>query len=278
MKKRLSLLFVMLAVMVTTAFADNVISVSDMKIATTGKADLLINLANGDAIRGVQLTLTLPDDLSEDKVFVQGSENGIAYKEKEVDIEVDKVYTPDDGVKVSLTDDRLSSEDWSVIGRRKSPNTYVFVLISLSGKEIPVGEGSIMKISFQTSAINTGNYQVTIGDIHLALKKEKEDETGDYFADSKLLAINNDFSVLLKGDVNGSGKTTVSDAVCIINYLHDISNEVFYESIANVNMDERITVSDAVSIINILHENDGEASAFSRSAAVDDESDMIDPD
>ena len=77
MKKKLSFLFAMLAVMVTTAFADNVISASDLKISQSGSADLAINLTSTDkdndpAVRGIQFTLTLPAGLQRPIVPFRG--------------------------------------------------------------------------------------------------------------------------------------------------------------------------------------------------------------
>jgi hypothetical protein len=116
----------------------------------------------------------------------------------------------------------------------------------LSTDAIDVGEGAIMKISFKTSSSVEvgGNYQVDIDDIHLA-SNSAEDLTS--------ANVSYDLNVLKKGDVNGDGNVSVTDAVCVVNYLYNKPMTNFYKSMADVNSDKNISITDAVTIVNILY-------------------------
>lgn len=251
----------MLAVMFTTAYADNVISASDLSISKSGSADMAINLTNTNAIRGIQFTLTLPAGVS-----VQGSDAGITYDDGGT-----QTYTPTNGVKVSTTE---RTSGWTVIGNKTGDNTYKFVLISLSGAEIPKeGSGAVMKVSFQAAeGVTAGEYQVDITDIHLSVSGSSSDTAQD---DTTAKLTITDF---VKGDVNGNGKVDIDDAVCILRHLVDKPNEIFNEAAADVNGNDKVDIDDAVMVLKYLV---GKIDALSRSLYIegdDDDDDAYDPD
>ena len=262
MKKKLSILFAMLAVMFTTAYADNVISASDLSISKSGSADMAINLTNTNAIRGIQFTLTLPKGVS-----VQGSDAGITYDDGGT-----QTYTPTNGVKVSTTE---RTSGWTVIGNKTGDNTYKFVLISLSGAEISTEKspGAVMKVSFQAAeGVSSGVYEVQITDIHLSVSGSSQDFTS---ADTTSKLTVTDF---VKGDVNGNGKVDIDDAVCILRHLVDKPNEIFNEAAADVNGNDKVDIDDAVMVLKYLV---GKIDALSRSLYIegdDDDDDAYDPD
>lgn len=233
MKKRLSLLLAMLAVLVSTAMADNTISADPLTIAKSGTADLSINLTNTDAIAAVQFKVTLPDGVS-----VAESTQGISY-----DGDGGEPYKPTNGVKVTLTD---RTSNMMVVGNKTGDNTYIFVLISLSGNTIATGEGAIMKINFQTENAEVGEKNVTLSDIHLAVDGSSEDSSLSNVEASVTV------SDILKGDVNGNGQVEVGDAVCILRKLGKKSNVVFIESAADINGNGSIEIGDAVLILKFL--------------------------
>lgn len=222
----------MLAVLVSTAMADNTISADPLTIAKSGTADLSINLTNTDAIAAVQFKVTLPEGVS-----VVESTQGISYDDNGT-----QTYTPTNGVKVTLTD---RTSNMMVVGNKTGDNTYIFILISLSGNTIATGEGAIMKISFQTAAeAALGDYTVKIDDIHLSSTNG---------VDLTSSTINHDMKILNKGDVNGDGNVSVTDCACIVNHLYNKPNTSFYANIADVNSDNKISITDAAVIINILY-------------------------
>lgn len=252
MKKRLSLLLAILAVLVSTAMADNKISADPLTIAKSGTADLSINLTNTDAIAAVQFKVTLPEGVS-----IVESTQGISY-----DGDGGEPYKPTNGVKVTLTD---RTSNMMVVGNKTGDNTYIFVLISLSGHTINTGEGAIMKISFQTAAeAALGNYTVKIDDIHLSSTNG---------VDLTSSAVNTDMDILKKGDVNGDDDVNITDFVCIINHMYKQPNASFHENIADVNLDGAINISDAVSVINIMYGGNN-----SQTRGINEETEWADPD
>lgn len=60
-----------------------------------------------------------------------------------------------------------------------------------------------------------------------------------------------------KGDANGDGKVTITDAVSVVNNILGTASENFKESLADVNKDGKITISDAVGIVNIILKGSG---------------------
>lgn len=267
MKKKLSILFAMFAVMFTTAYADNVINVisaSDLSISKSGSADMTINLTNTNAIRGIQFTLTLPAGVS-----VQGSDAGITYDDGGT-----QTYTPTNGVKVSTTE---RTSGWTVIGNKTGDKTYKFVLISLSGDKIEKiqegGSSAVMNISFQAEKdVDAGEYQVEIKEIHLSVDGSSEDVRQ---ANTTAKLTITDF---VKGDVNGNGKVDIDDAVCILRHLVDKPNEIFNEAAADVNGNDKVDIDDAVMVLKYLV---GKIDALSRSLYIegdDDDDDAYDPD
>ena len=56
----------------------------------------------------------------------------------------------------------------------------------------------------------------------------------------------------MRGDVNGDGKVTITDAVAIISYIRGENTQGFNISAADVNGDEQITLADAVMVIDLI--------------------------
>ena len=55
-----------------------------------------------------------------------------------------------------------------------------------------------------------------------------------------------------KGDVNGDGSVTITDAVAIVNKILGNVSENLNETAADVNGDGQITITDAVGVVNIV--------------------------
>lgn len=65
----------------------------------------------------------------------------------------------------------------------------------------------------------------------------------------------------IKGDANGDGKVTITDAVGIVNKILGNPSTQFHEPAADVNHDYEITITDAVGVVNIILNDIGEALA-----------------
>lgn len=256
MKKRFTFLFAMLVALVTTAMADNVISVDQTAISQSGTAKLTINLANTGVVRGLQFTLTLPEG-----VTAVSSNQGITYTDGG-----SQSYSPGEtGVLVSKTG---RTENWWVLGNKVSDNVYKFVLIDPSGDGLEAGNGAVMTISFMTTL--TDPFTVDITDIHMAIEGSTEDATQGDIQNANVTVTD-----IIRGDVNGNGTVEIGDAVCLLRRLAEKTNAVFIEAAADVNNNNGIDIGDAVLILRYLAE---QIDALSRGTADDTDWDFYDPD
>ena len=60
------------------------------------------------------------------------------------------------------------------------------------------------------------------------------------------------FTAFLKGDANGDGSVTITDAVAIVNKILGNASDNFNKAAADVNGDGDITITDAVGVVNII--------------------------
>ena len=60
-----------------------------------------------------------------------------------------------------------------------------------------------------------------------------------------------------KGDANGDGRVTITDAVCVVNKILGNAGDNFDFDMADVNKDNAITITDAVGIVNIILKGNG---------------------
>lgn len=256
MKKRFTFLFAMLAALVTTATADDVISVEQTAVSVSGTAQLTINLANTDVVRGLQFTLTLPDG-----VIPVGSTEGIKYGTGE-----DDNYAPGNGVLVSTTD---RTKNWWVLGNKVYDNVYKFVMLNPSGDGLAEGgSGAIMTISFTTTL--TDPFTVDIADIYMSVAGSTDDVQQEDFESANVTVTD-----IIRGDVNGNGTVEIGDAVCLLRHLAEKTNAVFIEAAADVNNNNGIDIGDAVLILRYLAE---QIDALSRGTADDTDWNSYDPD
>ncbi len=63
------------------------------------------------------------------------------------------------------------------------------------------------------------------------------------------------FTAYVKGDANGDGNVTITDAVAIVNKILGNASGSFNEAAADVNRDGEITITDAVGVVNIILNN-----------------------
>ena len=248
----------MLAALVTTAMADNVISVDQTAISQSGIAKLTINLANTGVVRGLQFTLTLPDGVTAKP----------STKEIEYGSGANETYAPENGVLVSTT---TRTDNWWVLGNKVSDNVYKFVLIDPNGYGLEAGNGAIMTISFETTL--TEPFTVDITGIHMAIAgsgDSSEDATQGDIENANVTVTD-----IIRGDVNGNGTVEIGDAVCLLRRLAEKPNAVFIEAAADVNNNNGIDIGDAVLILRYLAE---QIDALSRGVVDDTDWDFYDPD
>lgn len=126
-----------------------------------------------------------------------------------------------------------------------------------------------MNISFETSEIDAGTYNITIDDIHLA------SSTG---VDLALNQVTKEFTVfeIQKGDVNADGEVNVTDVVAIVNYILGKPNSNFNSNAADLNNDGEINVTDVVAVVNIiLGRPNASSRAMSRAMVTDNDRMML---
>ena len=90
----------------------------------------------------------------------------------------------------------------------------------------------------------------------------------------------------LRGDANGDGQVTITDAVAVVNYILGNPSENFNKAAANVNGDTDehgepiISITDAVGVVNIILNGAASTPAFTAPALTapeDDDASPVDP-
>lgn len=125
-------------------------------------------------------------------------------------------------------------------------STLRVICYSLSGDIIKKGEGELFTIKFKPTANTVDStyvfsaYNIKMGNASL---------TNMYSGATSVKTEVVVFTYTL-GDVDRNGKITITDAVCIINYILDTPNEVFVYEAADVDNNHKITVNDAVALID----------------------------
>lgn len=138
------------------------------------------------------------------------------------------------------------ADDQMITGSRLSNGNYQFVVFSKNSKPLLGNEGAIAYVTLKISPdLAIGDYTISLKNIELTTPTGKAIYNMDK---SAKLSIDD----VKMGDVNGDGRVTVTDAVCIVNYIHERIPSVFIEKAADVNGDGSISISDAVNIINII--------------------------
>ncbi len=77
------------------------------------------------------------------------------------------------------------------------------------------------------------------------------------------------FKKYLKGDANGDGKVTITDAVAVVNYILNTTQTKFIKSAADIDSNGEITITDAVGIVNIILNSSSEPAAVKERRATE---------
>lgn len=182
----------------------------------SGTLVLPIQMKNISDITGMQFELQLPEGVS---VAMDNANNYL----------------------VTLSD---RADDQMIICSKLSNSNYQFVVFSANSKKFMGNEGAIAYVTLTISPnLTIGNYTISLKEIELTNTQGIAIHHKDM---SAILTLNN----VTIGDVNGDGRVTVTDAVCIVNYIHKRIPSVFITKAADANGDGAITITDAVNIIN----------------------------
>ena len=123
----------------------------------------------------------------------------------------------------------------------------------LGGDKLSAGSGTVLTIALRPigGSAAKGSYTVNVKNIMMGTN-----ELTNKYAGANLSAT---FSVIdfLKGDANGDGSVTISDAVAIVNKILGNPSGNFNEAAADVSGDGEITITDAVGVVNIILGNGG---------------------
>lgn len=197
---------------------DNYLSIDSAIGVPSGTLVLPIRLNNTSNITGMQFELQLPDGVS---------------------VAQDKLGN----LLASLSD---RADDQMITGSRLTNGNYQFVVFSKNSKPLLGNEGAIAYVTLKISPdMAIGDYTIGMRNIELTTPTGK----AIYNMDKSAKLTIDDVKM---GDVNGDGRVTVTDAVCIVNYIHERYPSVFIDKAADVNGDGLITITDAVGIINMI--------------------------
>ena len=204
-------------------FAPNYMAVATPVATPTGNLRILLSVDNYDPIIGLQF-----------------------------DVEYPAEYEPfDNNYSIAARAAGMTVNALSV-----GSHTLRYFCYFLSGNSLATGKGQVMSIELKPVGEHTpvGTYTVRLKDIMLGVSGMENKYAGT--------DLESTFEVknLLKGDANGDGKVTITDAVAVVNYTLGNASSNFVFEAADVNDDSKITITDAVGIVNIIL-NGGEATA-----------------
>lgn len=224
----------------TVAFAENDgFVVSDVSLSPGTTSELTIGLNNSTAYTAFQFDLEVPEGVT--------------------------VVTDEAGsLEASLDDAR--KDDHVLAAGKVGENLYRFLCYSLTNADIKETSGTIIHVQLSAASDldTSAELKVTLKDGLLVTKEavgtDSESDSGDIVT-------------VKKGDVDGNGKVTVTDAVAIVNHILGNTPAKFIEAAADMDGNGKITVTDAVAIVKAIL--DGTAGA--RTVGIDWNEVMLDP-
>lgn len=195
-------------------FEPNFLTFSSEKVMKNDSVTIKTSLSNYTDISGFQLDLVYPN----------------------------KFYSVYTGNIIKSARTQSMQIDYSQL----NDSTLRVICYSLSGDIIKKGEGELFTIKFKPTA-NTvdSTYVFSAYNIKMGNASLKNMYSGTTSVKTEVVV----FTYTL-GDVDRNGKITITDAVCIINYILDTPNEVFVYEAADVDNNHKITVNDAVALID----------------------------
>ena len=128
-----------------------------------------------------------------------------------------------------------------------SDDTYRIYIYSMDNTPIAAGEGELLTIIYNNveDSYSYAGTIITLDNVILSTKEEQNRASS--FTTSMTVEPDG-----LLGDANGDGYVTVTDVVCVVEYILGRQPETFNKKLADVTQDDDITIGDIVGIINII--------------------------
>lgn len=162
------------------------------------------------------------------------------------------IYLPE-GMDVAKNED--GDYDFTFAGRQKSTHTMSsrkqkdgairVIAFSSSNTAFQGDKGALINIPLVVGDLKKGDYRISIKNIVLSDKAEKE-----YLCEDSYSTIS--VEEVLRGDANADGKVSLADVNSTVNYILGDPSPSFSFAAADINENNAINVSDVNGIVNIL--------------------------
>ena len=162
------------------------------------------------------------------------------------------IYLPE-GMDVAKNED--GDYDFTFAGRQKSTHTMSsrkqkdgairVIAFSSSNAAFQGDKGALINIPLVVGDLKKGDYRISIKNIVLSDKAEKE-----YLCEDSYSTIS--VEEVLRGDANADGKVSLADVNSTVNYILGDPSPSFSFAAADINENNAINVSDVNGIVNIL--------------------------
>lgn len=196
---------------------DNALVLEDVTTAPGSQFVLPINMVNVDEVTALQFDLYLP--------------SGVTIAEEEGELLIDLA-------------DRTTYRKHSLAFRQQADGAMRITCSSNNNATFSGNEGAIINITLNVSStIEEKEYVIAAKNIEISTKGGTAYNPAD--AKAKL-----SISSYLLGDADQSGKVSINDAVCIVNYILGFPNQTFLEAAADVDQNGHISINDKVVLIN----------------------------
>lgn len=196
---------------------DNALVLEDVTAAPGSQFVLPINMVNVDEVTALQFDLYLP--------------SGVTIAEEDGELLIDLA-------------DRTTYRKHSLAFRQQADGAMRITCSSNNNATFTGNEGAIINVTLNVSStIEEKEYVIAAKNIEISTKGGTAYNPAD--AKAKL-----SISSYLLGDADQSGKVSINDAVCIVNYILGFPNQTFLEAAADVDQNGNISINDKVVLIN----------------------------
>ena len=191
---------------------DNYLAIENSKVFKGGSVGLPVNMKNTESITALQFEVSLPA-----------------------------------GVILSncqLTDRK--GDDHKVTFKKLDNGNYQVAVISLSKDDFSGTEGALVNLTLNAEEdMAAGDHSINITNIELTTTNG---QAINPMSATATLTVSN----IKKGDANGDGKISITDAVAVVSHILGDDIEGFVLGAADVNGDNEVDVFDVTKIINII--------------------------
>ncbi len=191
---------------------DNYLAIENSKVFKGGSVGLPVNMKNTESITALQFEVALPA-----------------------------------GVILSncqLTDRK--GDDHKVTFKKLANGNYQVAVISLSKDDFSGTEGALVNLTLNAEEdMAAGDHSINITNIELTTTNG---QAINPMSATATLTVSN----IKKGDANGDGKISITDAVAVVSHILGEDIEGFVLGAADVNGDNEVDVFDVTKIINII--------------------------